>query len=184
MRLQRTAMAAALTLLLSLGGTTVAGATPGGVTPAGATPPGLTAPGVTASASTAPGAGPSSESGARVAGLLETADRLMGMRYWDFAGQPQVAPFDWETDGCTGVDTGSKIIFYDACVQHDFGYGNYGPSSHLKLDPSDARRAWIDERFHHEMRQICIDRHGGSSTCLGSAKVIYDGVRLLGHWHW
>ncbi|MFI1221421.1 MULTISPECIES: phospholipase A2 [unclassified Streptomyces] len=161
MRLHKTATVAALALLLSLGTATTAGAS-------------------------APGSGPVGDSRAKAsaASTLDTANHLMGLRYWDFVNQPQVAPFDWESDGCTGVGTGEKVIFFEACVQHDFGYGNYGPSSGLKLDPTDARRAWIDERFYHEMRQICIDRHESGSTCLGSAKVIYDGVRAIGWTHW
>ncbi|GAA2282393.1 hypothetical protein GCM10010145_61280 [Streptomyces ruber] len=115
---------------------------------------------------------------------LQRADRLMTMGYAEFARQPHAAPFDWETDGCTGLDVARQATFRQACVQHDFGYGNYGPSSTLRLDPTDTRRAWIDKRFYQEMRQICTDQHGSDGQCMADAETIYGGVRLLGGLRW
>ena len=108
------------------------------------------------------------------------ADRIMNLTYVDFANHPRVAPFDWSTDGCTGIGE----TFAPACVQHDFGYRNYGNHGALKLSPTEETRAWLDERFWHEMRRMCFDTHGpsGGATdgCLGAAGVVYDGVRAFG----
>ncbi|MDQ3790293.1 MAG: phospholipase [Actinomycetota bacterium] len=108
------------------------------------------------------------------------ADRIMNLTYVDFANHPRVAPFDWSTDGCTGIGES----FAPACVQHDFGYRNYGNQGALKLSPTEETRAWLDERFWHEMRRLCFDTHGpsGGATngCLGAARVVYDGVRAFG----
>lgn len=121
------------------------------------------------------------------AGLLEDADRIMNLGYRDFMNHPRVAPFDWSTDGCSGpVFPPAKQMFHDACVQHDFGYGNYGPRGGLKLDTSEGRRARIDERFWHEMRNICNDQYPGllNPGCLLSAETIYRGVREWGGDYW
>ena len=112
--------------------------------------------------------------------LRADADRIMNLTYGDFANHPRVEPFDWSTDGCTGIGE----TFAPACVQHDFGYRNYGNHGALKLSPTEETRAWIDERFWHEMRRMCFDTHGpsGGATngCLGAAGVVYDGVRVFG----
>ncbi|MFI0976010.1 phospholipase A2 [Streptomyces sp. NPDC021093] len=118
---------------------------------------------------------------------LEAADRIMNLGYQDFVNHPEVPPFDWSNDGCSGpVGPPAKQMFQYACEQHDFGYGNYGPRGGLKLDVSEARRAWIDERFWHEMRNICNDHYPGllNPGCLVSAEIIYKGVREYGGDHW
>lgn len=112
--------------------------------------------------------------------VLQTADRIMGLSYDAFGEHPRTAPFDWSTDGCTAVPEPLAGRFRDACVQHDFGYRNYGSRGTLRLDPSDARRARIDRRFREEMRRVCADRHDGSDTCLAQADLLYRGVVLFG----
>ncbi|MFF3484289.1 phospholipase A2 [Streptomyces sp. NPDC002701] len=153
------------TILPALATIALAGFGPGAATPANATP-----------AAAAPAAALAAASD------LESADRIMNLGYRDFMRHPRIAPFDWETNGCTWVGPPARQMFHDACVQHDFGYGNYGAKGRLKLDPTSGRRAWIDERLWHEMRNICHDHYTGilQPGCLTSAKIVYDGVRELG----
>ncbi|MEV5977992.1 phospholipase A2 [Streptomyces sp. NPDC052114] len=107
------------------------------------------------------------------------ADRLMGLSRIDFVNHPKNPPFDWENDGCTWWPDG---VFFEACAQHDFGYRNYGNhgSTGLRLSPTPETKAWIDERFWHQMRAACIENYPEGSTernwCLGEAKVMYDGL--------
>lgn len=70
--------------------------------------------------------------------LREKADRIMNLTYRQFASTPHIPPFNWTTDGCS-VPGGSlpyRKVFRPACVQHDFGYRNYGARHELKLDPT------------------------------------------------
>lgn len=117
---------------------------------------------------------------ADTAGVREDADRIMNLSYGDFAEHPRDEPFDWSTDGCTGIGE----FFAPACVQHDFGYRNYGAQGTLKLSPVEDTRKWIDDRFLSEMRRLCRDTYGqsGSETdgCLGAAAFVYQGVRTFG----
>ncbi|GAA0844734.1 phospholipase A2 [Streptosporangium amethystogenes subsp. fukuiense] len=117
------------------------------------------------------------------AGVYEDARHIMGLNYPDFERHPRVAPFDWSTDGCTGIGQ----FFRRACVIHDFGYRNFGNHGALKLSPFPATKEWIDERFWHEMRRICFDTYGpsGGATqgCLGGAYTAYKYVRDHGGEH-
>lgn len=120
---------------------------------------------------------PAASAQTSVAGVHEEAHRIMMLNYPDFARHPHNAPFDWSTDGCTGIGQ----FFYRACVMHDFGYRNFGGQGALKLSPHGNTKLWIDERFWHEMRRICFDTYGssGPSTqgCLGGASTAYKYVR-------
>ncbi|WP_431984828.1 phospholipase A2 [Streptomyces qinglanensis] len=113
------------------------------------------------------------------------ADRLMELTYRQFAAARHTPPFNWTTDGCSvpaGLLPYSKV-FRPACVQHDFGYRNYGGNHELKLDPTRATKNWIDGRFRTEMRRICDDRYsaaGRHRNCRRAADTYYAGVRIGG----
>ncbi|MFI1031305.1 phospholipase A2 [Streptomyces sp. NPDC020951] len=115
--------------------------------------------------------------GATAADVRAEADRIMNLNSADFARHPHVDPFDWSNDGCTWWPDG---IFGPACAMHDFGYRNYGHHGRLNLSPTQTIKDWIDERFWHEMRNLCFVHHSegslGRSACLGEAKVMYDGL--------
>ncbi|MFE6286498.1 phospholipase A2 [Streptomyces sp. NPDC057877] len=115
--------------------------------------------------------------------VRQTADLIMNLRYYDFTNHPKIPPFNWSNDGCSGPQE-FKDLFTEACNQHDFGYRNYGHQyGGLNLSPTRETKDWIDTRFWHEMRQTCIDHHGGSNWCLGHAKVAYDAVSRFGDEH-
>ncbi|GAA2903831.1 phospholipase [Streptosporangium fragile] len=126
------------------------------------------------------GTGTSAEAQGR--SLRATADHLMNLNAADFVRQPHVAPFDWGNNGCNAMPGPQARRFHIACVQHDFGYRNYGGRSHLKLGPDEETRRWIDERFWHEMRRICIDQHASSGWCLTEAATSYRVVRAAGRY--
>ncbi|MGP3988864.1 phospholipase A2 [Streptomyces sp. 3N207] len=113
------------------------------------------------------------------------ADRLMGLSYQEFAKARHVAPFNWTTDGCSvpiGLAPYSEV-FRPACVQHDFGYRNYGRDHELKLDPTRKTKNWIDGRFRTEMRRICADRYPEQRrfhNCRSAAETYYLGVQIGG----
>ncbi|MFE9339646.1 phospholipase A2 [Streptomyces sp. NPDC007063] len=113
------------------------------------------------------------------------ADRLMELTYREFAAVRHSPPFNWTTDGCS-VPTGLfpyREVFRPACVQHDFGYRNYGGNHELGLDPTRATKNWIDSRFRTEMRRICDDRYsaaGRHRNCRRAADTYYTGVRIGG----
>ncbi|MGW8376836.1 phospholipase A2 [Streptomyces sp. ODS28] len=117
--------------------------------------------------------------------VREQADRIMNLGYAEFARTPHVAPFNWTNDGCS-VPTGYtpyRKVFEPACVQHDFGYRNYGALHELRLSPTRETRRWIDGRFRTEMRHICEDTyttplrlHG----CLAAADAYHLAVRAGG----
>ena len=47
-------------------------------------------------------------------------------------------------------------LFQKSCDRHDFGYRNYGGHTNgLKLDPTEARRASIDNQLHSNMDYQC-----------------------------
>ncbi len=138
---------------------------------------------VVAAATLLMGAGATTATASPVASDLDTATHILNLSYADFASHPRDAPFDWSTDGCTAAGPSINAMFFPACAQHDFGYRNFGMKGALKLDPSPERRAWIDARFLDEMRRICQDDQGGSTSCLNSANTLYQGVRLFGAGH-
>ncbi|MBO8196651.1 hypothetical protein ITI46_34230 [Streptomyces oryzae] len=113
------------------------------------------------------------------------ADRLMNLPYQEFAKASHVPPFNWTSDGCsvpTGLAPYSKV-FRPACVQHDFGYRNYGADHELKLDPTRRTKNWIDGRFRTEMRRICEDTYKAPlrlTNCRNAAQAYYLGVQIGG----
>jgi hypothetical protein len=118
---------------------------------------------------------------------VQRAEVIMRQTYAEFAetAQNREPPFDWTTDGCSGraiPNIGDwKGVFHRACVQHDFGYRNFGGRGELKLDPTESRRLWIDDRFLTEMTRICSDGgYGPLSPCLGTAYTIHSAVRAAG----
>jgi hypothetical protein len=112
------------------------------------------------------------------------ADRLMGLTYRKFARARHIPPFDWGTDGCSvPVGTPYSGVFRPACVQHDFGYRNYGARGKLKLAPTRKTKSWIDGRFRTEMQRICDDRFSAprrNRECRDTAQVYYLGVQIGG----
>jgi hypothetical protein len=121
---------------------------------------------------------------------IARANQIMGLDYRAFDALPKnEQPFDWSNDGCsTPWSPGTPILgdfnddFFRACIQHDFGYANYGVGG-LALSPNENTRGWIDDRLLEEMRRICnnevsfIDRpirHVFATT-------FHTGVRNFGH---
>ncbi|OAR25728.1 hypothetical protein A8W25_09240 [Streptomyces sp. ERV7] len=114
--------------------------------------------------------------------MRERADFLMARTYREFPAyaRQREEPFDWDTDGCSPPTPRSWArAFQDACVIHDFGYRNYG-GQRLRLDPTEARRKSIDDRLLEEMLRICTDRPGTLPNCPGTARTMYQVVRLYG----
>jgi hypothetical protein len=137
-------------------------------------------------AGTALAADPNSATAAPAAPTLrEQADAIMNLTYREFAETPHVPPFNWTNDGCS-VPTGYapySETFRPACVQHDFGYRNYGANHELKLSPTRETKNWIDGRFLTEMRRICDDRHSSPLphvACVNAAEAYYGAVQLGG----
>ena len=120
----------------------------------------------------------------KAAAPLARADFLMNQTYKQFPAyaQHREAPFDWTTDGCSAPTPWPwSRVFRAACVMHDFGYRNYGNqgSTHLRLDPTEKRRNWIDDRLLVEMNRICDDGRLGL-PCKAAAKTIHSAVHLGG----
>ncbi|WP_407563162.1 phospholipase A2 [Streptomyces sp. 184] len=130
----------------------------------------------TATPTTAPAAAPT---------LREQADAIMNLTYREFAETPHVSPFNWTNDGCS-VPTGFapySEVFRPACVEHDFGYRNYGADHELKLSPTRETKNWIDGRFRTEMRRVCDDRYNSLVShlaCVNAAEAYYGAVQLGG----
>ncbi|MGA5421154.1 phospholipase A2 [Streptomyces lavendulocolor] len=127
-------------------------------------------------AGTAPAADP---------GVRREADRIMHLTYREFARTPRVQPFDWTTDGCS-VPVGYapySQVFRPACVQHDFGYRNYGARGALSLSPTRETKNWIDSRFRTEMERVCQDTYAtplAGLNCMNAARAYHVAVSLGG----
>lgn len=128
---------------------------------------------------------PTAASAAAAPTPREQADALMNLTYRGFAETPRIPPFNWTNDGCS-VPTGYapySETFRPACVQHDFGYRNYGANHELKLSPTRETKNWIDGRFRTEMRRICDDRHRSPLphlACVNAAEAYHGAVQLGG----
>ncbi|MEU0662622.1 phospholipase A2 [Streptomyces lavendulocolor] len=113
------------------------------------------------------------------------ADRIMHLTYREFARTPRVQPFDWTTDGCS-VPVGYapySQVFRPACVQHDFGYRNYGARGALRLSPTRETKNWIDSRFRAEMERVCQDTYVtplAGLNCMNAARAYHVAVSLGG----
>ncbi|GAA4894196.1 phospholipase A2 [Streptomyces coeruleoprunus] len=117
--------------------------------------------------------------------LREQADHIMNLTYREFAVTPHIPPFNWTNDGCsvpTGLAPYSEV-FRPACVQHDFGYRNYGGKWELKLSPTRETKNWIDGRFRTEMRRICDDTYRfpvAHLNCVNAAEMYHTAVQFGG----
>ncbi|MEU6575083.1 phospholipase A2 [Streptomyces sp. NPDC046805] len=118
--------------------------------------------------------------------VRDQADALMSLPYERFAVAPHDPPFNWSTDGCS-VPTGYapySNVFRPACVQHDFGYRNYGARFALRLDPTRAAKDWIDGRFRTEMHRVCDHTYDSAALahlrCANAAESYYVAVHLAG----
>lgn len=105
---------------------------------------------------------------------------------------------DWSNDGCSvpsailkfpnigQVLATYKNIFEKSCDRHDFGYRNFGSRGALKLDPTEATRNRIDDRFYSNMRIQCQTRYDdwwdvpARQLCYGAAKTFYEAVDTFG----
>jgi hypothetical protein len=79
-------------------------------------------------------------------------------------------------------------LFEKSCDRHDFGYRNYGSDAGgPTLDPSEARRLSINDRFYSNMRYQCQRIFSRKyveapqrGACYGAAKAFYTAVNLGG----
>ena len=120
---------------------------------------------------------------------IARANEIMSLDYKGFDALPKnEPPFDWSNDGCSTPWLPNTAIlgdfnddFFRACIQHDFGYANYGVGG-LALSPNENTRGWIDDRLLEEMRRICnnevsfIDR----PICHIFAVTFHTAVRNFG----
>lgn len=117
--------------------------------------------------------------------VREQADWIMNLTYHEFARTPRIQPFNWSTDGCS-VPTGYapySEVFRPACVQHDFGYRNYGAHHELRLSPTRETKNWIDKRFRTEMERVCQDVYVTPLphlNCVNAAQAYYVAVSVGG----
>ncbi|GAA2497804.1 phospholipase A2 [Streptomyces gobitricini] len=117
--------------------------------------------------------------------VREEADRIMNLTYRDFARTPRVEPFNWTTDGCS-VPVGYapySQVFRPACVQHDFGYRNYGANHELRLSPTRETKNWIDSQFRTEMERVCQDTYAtylAHLNCVNAAQAYHVAVSFGG----
>jgi len=120
---------------------------------------------------------------ARADDVRDRADALMNMHAGDFVNAPHDAPFEWSNDGCSGP---TEQIFHNACVQHDFGYRNYGAHYALKLSVTRGTKEWIDARFHEEMDRACVDTYPAGeavASCMDNATLAWTAVHIFGGQH-
>lgn len=113
--------------------------------------------------------------------LVDDASAIMELTYTEFADVAHDEPFDWSNDGCSSPVPGDpyREVFKPACDQHDFGYRNFGSKGELALDPTEARKAAIDEHFKQEMKRICEDE-GKADECVNAAEAYYQAVDKFG----
>ena len=90
--------------------------------------------------------------------------------------------FNWSTDGCSIPGIPSKfqtnVVFYPACVQHDFGYRNVKAYPNLM---NESHRDWVDAQFKRHMRTICSQRNILLRPgCYVDAEAFWGAVRNFG----
>ena len=127
--------------------------------------------------------------GSAAPSLLAQARHLVALPYRDFlaakAGAP-VQPFDWSSDGCSRTPPAWAAVFDGPCEQHDFGYRNFGNG--LRLDRTEARRAWVDRRLLAGLREVCSERYPGMARtaqwllCRTKARLMWMAVRTFNDW--
>ncbi|HEY5144446.1 MAG TPA: phospholipase A2 [Solirubrobacteraceae bacterium] len=130
-------------------------------------------------------AGAASPAAAAPTGLTAQVRRLVAMPYDAFLTVKRTvpaAPFDWSTDGCSRTPAEWAAIFDGPCEQHDFGYRNFGNG--LRLDRTEARRAWIDGRLLAGLRQVCTERYRSVRLvlCRTRARLMWAAVRTFNDW--
>jgi hypothetical protein len=85
--------------------------------------------------------------------------------------------FDWSTDYCTtSPDNPFGFPFANACVRHDFGYGNYEAAGTF-----EANKARLDNAFYADLKRVCATYSGVKKTsCDATAWTYYQAVDKLG----
>ena len=115
------------------------------------------------------------------------AVKYMKLKHTDFVKAKKVKPFIWKHNGCS-VPTGYApymVTFTKSCIQHDFGYRNFGSGTKggLKLKPNQATKSWIDARFRTEMKRACKTKYKKGNPlkmCNKAADAYWTGVRVGG----
>lgn len=112
------------------------------------------------------------------------ANELMAMSAADFVAADKGGfGFELSSDGCSNP-TALGIRFQDdTCVQHDFGYRNYGNRFGKGLSPTRATKDWIDQRFQEEMLRACeeyVGSPGPSQECVDEANAVFYAVSTRG----
>lgn len=79
--------------------------------------------------------------------ISENVFKLSLTEFLQRAKMKEPASLDWSTDGCSAPVLGDHR-FRDACVRHDFGYGNAKQAGWLD-SPMDMRGA-VDAKFYLE----------------------------------
>ena len=130
-------------------------------------------------------AGDAAPAAAAPAGPTAQARRLVAMPYDAFLVVKQTAPatpFDWSSAGCSRTPPEWAAIFDGPCQQHDFGYRNFGNG--LRLDRTEARRAWVDGRLLAGLRQVCAERYRSVrlALCRAKARLMWAAVRTFNDW--
>jgi hypothetical protein len=123
--------------------------------------------------------------------LKTQAIGIMSVSYGEFmrlkASQGRNPRFDWASDGCSGpwwwasppALLAARWMHTAPCEQHDFGHRNFGHG--LRLEPTEARREWVDGRFRDEMLRNCRD-HRWYPNCVQVAFAFHATVRAFGRW--
>ncbi|MEV0223781.1 phospholipase [Streptomyces sp. NPDC050704] len=85
--------------------------------------------------------------------------------------------FDWSTNYCTASpDNPFGFPFANACVRHDFGYGNYKAAGSF-----DANKSRLDDAFYADLKRVCATYSGVKKTsCDATAWTYYQAVDKLG----
>jgi hypothetical protein len=111
---------------------------------------------------------------------------IMSQSYGDFLNTKRhhEPPFNWSSDGCSFTPPLWAWEQNGPCQLHDFGYANFGrhgadAGTALGLEPTEARRAWIDQRFLTEMQRNCR-QHWWYQSCPNGIYVMYAAVRIEG----
>jgi len=113
---------------------------------------------------------------------LQRANFIMNQTYNGFLVEKQLndGPFVWSSDGCSWTPLPWSWEQDLPCQQHDFGYRNFGKG--LRLDRTEDRRGWLDQRFLTEMLRNC-DAHPWYPHCVDGAYTMYAAVRNFNDWH-
>jgi hypothetical protein len=116
-------------------------------------------------------AGPTRDELAAAVNAVEY-ERVYGSNYRIYKEKYPNNGIIWDNNGCSvpekilklhprNIPLGKAASYYSnlfekSCDRHDFGYRNYGGHTDgLKLDPTEARRATIDDQLHKNMDYQC-----------------------------